>query len=717
MKRIDSSTDRGVGGPTNGAGGAVTRRPAALHEAAHKGGSVAPEAEVPTSGKGRSFNEAAHKLEDWPTHQPAEERLSASLQAPFTRDENPDVVASTGKLVLALGALGVVYGDIGTSPLYTEQVIFTANRAAAHSTIPGVYGIVSLIFWSLMIVVTIKYAGVIMRAHNRGDGGIMALTALVQRRRMMRSGLLILLGIFGASLFFGDGMITPAISVLSAVQGLNVVTPSLSNLVVPISLGILVALFVLQRRGTGAVGWLFGPVLLVWFTAIGILGAAEVSQHPGVLAALSPIWGARFMVDHGVAAFLTLGGVVLAVTGAEALYADRGHFGAGPIRFSWLLFVFPALVLNYLGQGALILRHPSAISNPFLLLVPSGLRFPMVFLATAATIIASQAVITGSFSVARQAMQLGFLPRLRIRHTSNVEGRIYVPVVNWVLAVGVVALVVAFQSSTRLADMYGVAVTATFVLNTLLFLAVARSIWHLSRWKLVVMGAVFLTVEVAFFSSNLAKIAHGAWLPLAVGVLISLLMITWRRGRVIVTRNRTAQEGSLQQFLVELTRMDPPIARVPGTGIFLSPGKDTTPLALRAEVEHNHVLQQRIVIVSLDSVHVPSVSPPDRFVVELLGRGRCKVAHVTVRVGYQDSLNVPKALALARKRGLLPRNLDLENASYFLSRMTIAPGEDGTMPPWQKALFLGMARNAASPIDMFGLPQARTVEMGSQVPL
>ena len=612
MKRIDAIVDRSVGGPTDGANGATGRR-AVTHEAALAGQAVAPEAGVPTPAKTRSFNEAAHKLEDWPTHQPPEEQLSAPPQAPFTRDENPDVVASAGKLVLALGALGVVYGDIGTSPLYTEQVIFSTDKAAAHTTIPGVYGVVSLIFWSLMIVVTIKYAGVIMRAHNRGDGGIMALTALVQRRRMMRSGLLILLGIFGASLFFGDGMITPAISVLSAVQGLNVVTPSLSNLVVPISLGILVALFLLQRRGTGAVGWLFGPVVLIWFGAIGALGASEVFQHPGVLQGLSPVWGARFMIDHGVAAFLTLGGVVLAVTGAEALYADRGHFGVGPIRFSWLLIVFPALVLNYLGQGALILRHPSAISNPFLLLVPSGLRFPMVFLATAATIIASQAVITGSFSVARQAMQLGFLPRLRIRHTSELEGRIYVPVVNWILAVGVVVLVVAFQSSTKLADMYGVAVTATFVLNTLLFLAVARSIWHTARWKLVLMGAAFLTVEVAFFSSNLAKIAHGAWLPLAVGILISLLMVTWRRGRVIVTRNRTAQEGSLQQFLVELTQMDPPIPRVPGTGIFLSPGKDTTPLALRAEVEFNHVLQERIVIVSLDTVHVPHVTPPDRF--------------------------------------------------------------------------------------------------------
>ena len=717
MKRIDGIVDRSVGGPTDGANGATGRR--ARHTSSPRGpGWSRLRLGFPHSVKTRSFNEAAHKLEDWPTHQPPEEQLSAPPQAPFTRDENPDVVASAGKLVLALGALGVVYGDIGTSPLYTEQVIFSTDKAAAHTTIPGVYGVVSLIFWSLMIVVTIKYAGVIMRAHNRGDGGIMALTALVQRRRMMRSGLLILLGIFGASLFFGDGMITPAISVLSAVQGLKVVTPSLSNLVVPISLGILVALFLLQRRGTGAVGWLFGPVVLIWFGAIGVLGASEVFQHPGVLQGLSPVWGARFMIDHGVAAFLTLGGVVLAVTGAEALYADRGHFGVGPIRFSWLLIVFPALVLNYLGQGALILRHPSAISNPFLLLVPSGLRFPMVFLATAATIIASQAVITGSFSVARQAMQLGFLPRLRIRHTSELEGRIYVPVVNWILAVGVVVLVVAFQSSTKLADMYGVAVTATFVLNTLLFLAVARSIWHTARWKLVLMGAVFLTVEVAFFSSNLAKIAHGAWLPLAVGILISLLMVTWRRGRVIVTRNRTAQEGSLQQFLVELTQMDPPIPRVPGTGIFLSPGKDTTPLG----VARGGRVQPRP--AGKDRDRVPRYGPrPSRNPARSFCRRDAREGPLQgcARHGTGGLPGHPE-----RARGTCTRpQAGAPAAQPRLGECLLLPlahhdcarRKTGTMPPWQKALFLGMARNAASPIDMFGLPDGRTVEMGSQVSL
>ena len=715
MSLIRGSTRQGV----SEIDGEVTRRRSTLHEAAHKSDVlVADDPESQAATKLRSFNEAAHKLEDWP---PFHEHEEVRTDPSFAREENRDVIASAGRLVLALGALGVVYGDIGTSPLYTEQVIFTNDRAAAQATLAGVYGIVSLIFWSLMIVVTIKYAGVIMRAHNRGDGGIMALTALIKRRRMMRGMLLVMLGVFGASLFFGDGMITPAISVLGAVQGLNVVSPTLSNLVVPISLAILVGLFLVQRWGTKAVGWMFGPVMLIWFVAIGGLGLSEVAHHPGVLAGLSPLWGARFMLDHGVAAFLTLGGVVLAVTGAEALYADRGHFGAWPIRFSWFALAFPALVLSYLGQGALILAHPGIVRqanfNPFLLLVPSAWRIPMLFLATAATIIASQAVITGSYSVARQAMQLGFLPRLRIRHTSKMEGQIYVPVINRCLAIGVVVLVVAFQSSTRLADIYGVAVTATFMLNTVLFLAVARGLWHWSRWKVLVTGAVFLTVEVAFFSSNIAKVAHGAWLSLAVGLVVSLLMVTWRRGRQIVTRNRTAQEGSLQEFLVELSRAKPSVARVPGTGVFLSPGKETTPLALRAEVEHNHVLQEKVLIVSLDTVGVPHVSPHERFAVQTLGGGRFKVTHLTARVGYQDSLKVPHQLALARKHGFLERNFDLENASYFLSRITIAPEENGTMPAWRKAIFLAMARNAASPIEHFGLPWDRTVEMGSQVPL
>jgi KUP system potassium uptake protein len=510
-------------------------------------------------------------------------------------------------------------------------------------------------------------------------------------------------------------MITPAISVTSAVEGLNVVDPGLSHLVVPIALGILIALFAVQRFGTGAVGGLFGPVILVWFVTIGALGAHQVALHPDVLQGLSPVWAVRFMIDHGAAAFLALGGVVLCVTGAEALYADRGHFGAAPIRFTWFLIVFPAVLLSYLGQAALIHAHPHTIRNPFYLLVPGGWRIPMVVLATFATIIASQAAITGSYSVARQALQLGLLPRLNIRHTSALEGQIYVPLINWMLAAGVTALVLGFQHSAKLADIYGVAVTGTFILDTTLFIAVARSLWRTPSWRLALLAGAFLTVEVAFFSSNVSKVEHGAWLPLLVGLGFAFLMITWRRGREIVTRNRIAEEGPLDDFLERLRTADPPILRVPGTAIFLNPGKQTTPLALKAEVERIHALHDKVVIVSIDQVSVPNVEAADRFDVQTLGQGRFKLVHVTVRAGYQDSFNVPEALALARKRGLLERNLDLEHASYLVSRMTISESDAPEMNKWRKKLFTAMARNASSPVDAFGLPSDRTVMMGSQV--
>ena len=666
----------------------------------------------------RSFNEAAHKLGDR-RMAPKREQAGPSEELRAAQDDQRDVVAHAGKMVLALGALGIVYGDIGTSPLYTEQFIFTAHRNAAHANVAGVYGIVSLIFWTLMIVVSIKYAGFIMRAHNRGDGGIMALTALILRKRIGRTMVLTTLGIFGAALFFGDGMITPAISVTSAIGGLGVVSPSLTHLVVPLSLAILVLLFAAQRFGTGAVGWLFGPVILVFFVVIGGFGLRQVIMHPGVLQGLSPVWAARFMLDHGVDAWLALGGVVLCCTGAEALYADRGHFGALPIRRTWFGIVFPAVLLSYLGQAALILAHPRSVNspsfNPFFQLLPHSLLVPMVVLATAATIIASQAAVTGSFSVAKQAVQLGFLPRLKIVHTSEMEGQIYVPLINWGLCLGVAALVLVFQSANRLGDIYGVAVTGTFMLNTILFLAVSRGIWHTPKWRLVVLGVLFLTVETAFFTSNLAKIANGAYLPLAVGLLIASVMITWRRGRDIVTRNRTQEEGPLDEFLDGLCDAKPPIVRLPGTAIFLNPGKATTPLALRAQVEHNHAFHEKVVIVSLDQVPIPRVSEKDRFSTERLGKGLFKVVHVTIRVGYRDRLGVADGLALARKRGLLDRNLDLEHASYFVSRMTIVPTLHPGMARWRKRLFIAMARNATSPVEHFGLPSDRTVITGSQV--
>jgi KUP system potassium uptake protein len=690
------------------------------HEAAHTGSEGGPDVASSPSGAGvrRSLNEAAHKLGHPPGQaEPRREEIEPSAALRAAADDRRDVVANASRLVLALGALGIVYGDIGTSPLYTVQAIFQQHADAARATPEGVFGAASLIFWSLMIVVSIKYAGFIMRAHNRGDGGIMALTALIQRRKVPRAAILIVLGIFGAGLFFGDGMITPAISVVSAVEGLNVVNHTLAHIVVPISVGIMIVLFTVQRFGTGLVGWMFGPVILLWFVIIGLLGVKEVAQHPSVLQGLSPSWGARFLIDNGAAGFLTLGAVVLCVTGAEALYADRGHFGAGPIRFTWFVIVLPAVLLSYLGQGALILAHPHTIANPFYLLVPHTMLIPMVLLATAATIIASQAAITGSFSVARQAVQLGFLPRLNIRHTSVLEGQIYVPLINWVLAAGVVSLIVGFRHSAKLTEIYGVAVTGTFVLNTVLFLAVSRALWRTPRWRLALLAALFLTVEVAFFSANLAKVTHGAYLSLLVGLAFAFLMMTWRRGREIVTRHRAAKEGPLDAFLEGLGNADPPIHRVPGTAIFLNPGKQTTPLALRAEVERIHALHEKVVIVSLDPVSIPNVDPADRFKVEQLGRGLFKVVYVTIRVGYRDRSNVPVALALARKRGLLERNLDLEHASYLLSRITITPTSDSGLSRWRKVVFMAMARNAASPIDLFDLPAERTVSMGSQVAL
>ena len=671
-----------------------------------------------------NFNESAHKLGYLapPSSTSAHEQESDAARRRFEAlaDSDRDVIAHAGRAALALGALGVVYGDIGTSPLYTEQVIFSSYRATAHVTPAAVYGVASLIFWALMVVVSIKYAGFIMRAHNRGDGGIMALTALLQRSRVAHGALLVTLGIFGAALFFGDGIITPAISVLGSVQGVQVATPALAHLVVPLSVAILIVLFVFQRFGSGTIGWLFGPVILVWFGVIGMLGLSEVLKDPAVLQGLSPSWAVRFMIDHGIAGYLVLGGVVLAVTGAEALYADRGHFGASPIRLGWFGLALPALMLNYLGQGAFILHHPTLAKhpetfNPFYQMAPTWALWPLVILAAVATVIASQAAISGSFSVAKQAVQLGFLPRLKVLHTSRMEGQIYVPVINWALCIGVVTLTLVFRSATKLGDIYGVAVTGTFILNTLLFVAVARLLWGTSKWKLAPIAVLFLTVEVAFFSSNIAKIQHGAWLSLAIGLVMSVVMITWRRGQVIVTRNRVAQEGPLNEFLDELAARKPPPVRVPGVAVFLCRDNDTTPLALRADVEHTHSLHEKVVIVSVDTVSIPHVDNCDRCTVEVLGHGLYKVFHLTARIGYQDKLNVPEALALARKQGLLDRNLDLEQASYFVSRITITPTTAAGMQRWRKKLFIAMARNASSPIDHFGLPGSRTVMMGSQV--
>ncbi len=688
---------------------------------AEPGRSAPPDA---AATRRRSFNEAAHKLPETlpPRASTAVHDDDEDAAEPPADESHIDVVPHAARAVLALGALGVVYGDLGTSPLYTEQVTFTF-QATRHITPTGVYGIVSLIFWTLAIIVSTKYAGIIMRAHNRGDGGIMALAALCRRNRVAHATTLVTLGIFGAALFFGDGMITPAISVLSAVSGLEIATPGVTRLVVPIAIVILVGLFVIQRRGTGTVGWLFGPVMALWFISIALIGLPEIISHPGVLQAISPVWGARFFLDHGLEAFLTLGGVVLCSTGAEALYADRGHFGPGPIRIAWFGLVWPAVLLSYMGQAAWIMSHPRApldttTFNPFFSVVPSWFQLPEVVIATAATVIASQAVISGSYTVARQAMQLGYLPRLRIIHTSEMEGQIYVPIVNWLLAVGVLALVLIFHNSNGLANAYGFAVTGTFVLNTILFLSVARAMWHTPRWRLALLGTLFLTVEVSFFLANLAKLLHGAWLPLAAAIATSTVMLTWRAGQVIVTRNRLQQEGDLDDFLDELAARRPPIQRVPGTAIFLNPSGETTPLALRSLVEHTHTLATKVLIVSLVPRNVPRALRERRFAVRRRGHGRWTIQHVVIRNGYRDRTSVPELLQLARKLGCLERNLDLEGASYFISRIAITEDTDfHALTTWRRKLFLLMARNSASPIEHFDLPVDRTVVMGSQVVL
>lgn len=627
--------------------------------------------------------------------------------------------ARTGLAALALGALGVVFGDIGTSPLYALQTVFTADNHAVHTTPADVYGVVSLVFWTITIEVSIKYVTFVMRADNGGEGGIMALTALLQgaKFKAARAKLVLLtLGILGASLFYGDGVITPAISVLSAVEGLEVATPSVADLVVPITVAVLVALFVLQRFGTGLVGRLFGPVMAIWFTVIAVLGLGKIVPHPEVFKALLPSYGVEFFVNHPGVAFIALGSVVLTVTGAEALYADMGQFGRSPIRRAWFFVVFPALILNYLGQAALLLSSPSATSNPFYLLSPRWAQLPMVILATMATVIASQAVISGTFSVTRQAIQLGYLPRMTIRHTSRRhEGRVYAPAANWLLLVAVIALVVGFGSSTALGSAYGVAVTGTFVLNTILFLAVARLLWRTRRALVALGAAAFLTVEVAFFASTLTKVVHGGWVPLVIAACVFGVMATWRRGREIVVQNRARKEGTLGDFVARVRAAKPPIVRVPGTGVYLNADVRMAPMALRANLEHNHVLHENVVVMTIDVERVPHVPEAERLVADELGDPLDGISLLTARLGFHDPVDIPATLRLADRQGLLEREIDLDEASYFVSRTVLVRTSAPGLRRWRKRLFLALWHNAASPIEYFRLSESRTVMMGEQV--
>jgi KUP system potassium uptake protein len=563
-----------------------------------------------------------------------------------------------------------------------------------------------------VIIVTLKYVLFTMRADNDGEGGIMALIALVTRLPMLKGRArwaLIALGIFGASLFYGDGMITPAISVLSATEGLEIASPSLADYVVPIALVVLTALFVIQRFGTGAVGTLFGPVMCVWFATLAILGIGQIVDHPAVLRSLSPTYAVQFFADQPGTAFLAMGSVVLAVTGAEALYADMGHFGRAPIRRAWLVLVFPALLLNYMGQGALVIDDPAAVDNPFYRLAPDWFQYPLIVLATLATVIASQAVISGAFSVTRQAVQLGFLPRLLIRHTSEREiGQIYVPFVNWALYVAIVALVVGFGSSSNLASAYGIAVTGTLAIDTILAFVVVRLLWKKPLWMVLLGAAGFLVVDLAFLSANLTKIVHGGWFPLAVGAVTFTLLMTWRRGRTIVADRMRASEMPLEHLLHRVSSLAR--VRVPGTAVYLTATGDGAPLSLTHNLEHNHVLHEHVVLFTARTTGVPHVPPEERLTVRDLGHG---VIRIYADYGFQDRPDVLTALRQANEENGL--TLDVDDASFFLNHVTLLPSGSLEMRHWRKALFVVMQRNATSAARHFGLPSDRVVELGAHV--
>jgi KUP system potassium uptake protein len=621
---------------------------------------------------------------------------------------------------LLVSALGVVFGDLGTSPLYTVQTVF--NPGDPHpvaATREAVFGVASLIFWSVTIIVTVTYVLLVMRADNDGEGGIMALITLIRRggtgdrrTKLVLAGL----GIFGASLFFGDSMITPAISVLSAVEGLKVVQPSLEHLVVPITAAIIVALFMLQRLGSGRVGRLFGPVMLVWFAVIGACGVNGIADHPEVLKALSPTYALDFFFNHFSTAFFALAAVVLAVTGAEALYADMGHFGRPPIVRAWLFIVFPACILSYLGQGALLLEQPAkSVGSPFFMLAPDWARWPLVFLATAATVIASQAVITGAFSVAHQAVQLGYLPRLRVQHTSDREhGQIYVPQINWLLLIAVLALVFTFESATSLAFAFGMAVTGTITITTLLFFYVARYQWRWSLWRVAPTAVVLLTVDLLFLAANSTKIGHGAWLPLLIAGIVFVLLTTWQRGREIVTVRRHREEGSLRRFIGDLHRKQPPVERVAGTGVFLNREPETAPLAMRASVRHLRALHEHVVILTIETQPVPHVKPADRLSIDELGYHDDGITHATARFGYMDRTDVPRVLRQIQKQDI-EFELDPSSASYFLSKVELLPGDAEDMARWRKHVFLALTHVAADAAEYFHLPRERTLIVGARI--
>ena len=608
----------------------------------------------------------------------------------------------------------MVFGDIGTSPLYTMQAVFAGGRVSAGAA--DVYGVVSLVVWTLTLVVSVKYVTFVMRADSDGEGGMMALIARVHALglpgRRAQAGL-VAAGLFGVSLFLGDGMITPAISVLSAVEGVEIAAPGVKSAVVPIALVILTALFAVQHFGTSIVARFFSPVMVAWFSVLGLVGALELAGHPAILRAVSPTYGLEFLARHPGTSFVALGAIVLAVTGAEALYADMGHFGRPAIRRAWFWLVFPALSLNYLGQGSLILRTPATVASPFYLLIPHWGRTPMVVLATAATVVASQALISGTFSLAREAYRLGYLPRLSIVHTSEGRiGQVYVPAINTLLFVGVVGIVLGFGSAQRLASAYGLAVTGTFVITSVLFLVIARRSLGWTARRTVATAALLLTVDVTLFAANLPKIVAGGWLPLVIALAAFTVLTTWHRGVAIINRNRARDVGPLKAYVDALAALQPPLVRLRGTGVFLSSDKAAAPLALREQVEHLDALHEAVVILAVVTEPRAHVPIAERIVIDDLGHPTDHIVSLTARYGFKDRINVPACLSLAAGRGL---TLDVTNPSYYVSRTSLKRTPARGMRQWRKRLFVMAARNAADPVEYFALPDERVVILGARL--
>jgi KUP system potassium uptake protein len=641
--------------------------------------------------------------------------MSSSVPSSPAAAHGPNAHGKQGLASLMVGAIGVVFGDIGTSPLYTLKEAFSPHFAQQLGMVVDqatVLGMLSLVFWALMIVVTLKYVTIIMRADNQGEGGIMALMALAQRTlaKGSRSAYVVgILGIFGASLFFGDSVITPAITVLGAVEGLEVAAPGLHRFIVPLSVIILVLVFLAQRFGTEKVGRVFGPVMLVWFISLALIGIYNIVKAPDVIRALNPMWGMRFFAEHGGLSVMILGVVVLAVTGGEALYADMGHFGPRPIRHSWYFLVLPCLTLNYLGQGAFVLAHPEAVKNPFFEAVPPWALYPMIVLATMAAVIASQAVITGAYSVARQAMQLGFLPRMQIKHTSQETiGQIYVPYINWLLMITVLVVVVMFRSSTALATAYGISVSATMLIDTLLLALVARALWPRWRTWVLPLCLVFFAVDAGFVFANGAKFFDGAWFPLLLGVVVFTLLRTWRRGRELLHEEVRKEGISLDTFLPGLM-LAPPV-RVPGTAIFMTADKGVVPHALLHNLKHNKVLHERNVFLTVETLNIPYAPKEKRLKIESIGEDFYRVL---VRFGFMEVPDVP--LALMRSCDAGGTYFDPMDTTYFASRETVVASRHRGMPIWRDRLFAFMHRNAAPATGFFRIPGNRLVELGAQV--